>query len=383
VFNGKNARQVRDALAVMKRVAAGDFEARLTHITATGELGELLYTVNDLVDRCDAYVRESAACMDHVSNNQYFRCIIETSMQGSFLNASSTVNAALGAMQRKVSDFSIVADNFEETVKGVVETVSSAATELSASSEAMEHIAGTTSSKATIVAAAAEETSSNVGTVAAASEELTSSIGEISKQITNAATTTRNASRVSDRVGTQVAALKDAADQIKNAVSLINDIADQTNLLALNATIEAARAGEAGKGFAVVASEVKNLAQQTSKATEEIGGYVAGIESAMQDTIDGIAEISTKVVEIDQSTSSVSAAIEQQSAATNEIARNIEQASAGTADVTSNIADVTASAQETGSSAAQVNGAANDLAAQSESLRSMVDKFLIQVRKVA
>ena len=123
---GNNNDQVKAALTVMKKVAAGDFEARLLHIDAKGDLGELLHTVNDLIDRCDAYVRESAACMDHVSNNQYFRQIIETSMQGSFLSASQTVNGALGSMQQKVDDFTEIADNFETTVASVVESVSSA-----------------------------------------------------------------------------------------------------------------------------------------------------------------------------------------------------------------------------------------------------------------
>ncbi|MBT3703585.1 MAG: methyl-accepting chemotaxis protein [Alphaproteobacteria bacterium] len=374
--------EIAKVSAVAKAVANGNFEARVTRINDASPLAALMHDLNNMIDRTDAYVRESMACMEHVERNQYWRQIIETGMVGSYATASKTVNSALGAMERKVQDFTIVADNFEETVKQVVETVSSAATELTASSEAMESIAGNTSDKAVIVAAAAEETSANVGTVAAASEELTSSIGEISQQIANVAVTTRSATEQSETVSTQVSALNEAAEKIKNAVGLINDIADQTNLLALNATIEAARAGDAGKGFAVVASEVKALAQQTSKVTEEIGGFVNGIEDAMQETIGGISEITKMVVKVDEATTSVSAAVEEQSAATNEISRNIDQASAGTAEVTSNISEVTESAQETGKSAAEVNGAANELSLQSENLRVTVDKFLDQVRKV-
>lgn len=376
------AQNIVAALDVMKRVAAGDFEARLTNITAEGDLGELLNTVNDLVDRCDAYIRESAACMDYVSKNQYFRKIIETSMQGSFLNASKTVNAALAAMQQKVIDFTQVADNFEQTVGEVVETVSSAATELTSSSETLRQLASDTSEKSTTVAAAAEEASTNVQTVAAASEELTGSISEISQQVVNATTIATNATKISQNVGEQVEQLKEAADQISSVVGLINDIASQTNLLALNATIEAARAGEAGKGFAVVAAEVKNLAQQTAKATEDIGGFVSNIQGATEVTVSGIQEISSKVMEISEANSSISAAVEEQSAATNEIARNIEQASAGTGEVTSNIAEVSAASQETGDSATEVNSAATELSKQSESLRTVVDDFLVAVRKV-
>ena len=124
MFAKNNDAEIANALAVMKRVAAGDFEARITGIEASGDLGELLYTANDMIDRCDAYVRESAACMEHVSNNQYFRKIIETSMLGSFLNASQTVNAALGAMQKKVDDFGVIADSFERSVGSVVALIS-------------------------------------------------------------------------------------------------------------------------------------------------------------------------------------------------------------------------------------------------------------------
>jgi len=232
--NDVQAQNIAAALDVMKRVAAGDFEARLTGITAEGDLGEMLNTVNDLVDRCDAYIRESAACMDYVSKNQYFRKIIETSMQGSFLNASKTVNAALGAMQQKVIDFTQVADNFEQTVGEVVETVSSAATELTSSSETLRQLASDTSEKSSAVAAAAEEASTNVQTVAAASEELTGSINEISQQVVNATKIANEATEISNNVGQQVEQLKAAADQISSVVGLINDIASQTNLLARN-----------------------------------------------------------------------------------------------------------------------------------------------------
>ena len=297
------------ALEVIKRVASGDFEARLTNIKAEGDLGELLYTVNDLIDRCDAYVRESAACMDHVSKNKYFRKIIETSMQGSFLSASKTVNAALGAMQKKVDDFAEIADNFEATVGEVVEIVSSASTELSASSEALRHLAAETSERSTAVAAAAEEASTNVQTVAAASEELTGSINEISRQVQNATIMATDASKISKDVGHQVNQLQEAAGQINSVVGLINDIASQTNLLALNATIEAARAGAAGRGFSVVAAEVKTLAQQTSDATKEIGNYVSSIQGATEKTVSGISQISDKVSEISDANSSVLASV--------------------------------------------------------------------------
>ncbi|MGO1120848.1 methyl-accepting chemotaxis protein [Rhodovibrionaceae bacterium A322] len=382
MFSGSKNAQIKHALEVVQKVAAGDFEARIMNISAGGDLGELLHAINDLIDRSDAFVRESAACMEHASNHHYYRKIIETSMQGAFLGASRTANSALDAMQTKITDLSGIADQFENSVASVVDTLSSSATELSASSNTMQLVASDTSERSVTVAAAAEEASTNVQTVAAASEELSASITEIAHQVSGASSTASAASSLSDQVAKQVGSLKDAADQIEDAVKLINEIAEQTNLLALNATIEAARAGEAGKGFAVVASEVKSLAQQTSLATEQIGGYVARIQDATQTTVNGIDEVSDKISAINQANASVSAAVEQQTAATGEISRNIDQASEGASEVTTNIVNVTAAAQETGSAATQVNDAAVELSTQSESLKTEVDDFLVAVRKL-
>ena len=379
---GSNNSEIKRALAILEQIKAGDFEQRITRIKATGPLGELLHSVNDLVDRCDAYMRESAACMEHVSRNIYYRKIVETGMQGAFLNAARTVNAALDAMEKKSKDISDIAIDFENKVGGVVSTVTSASTELNAASESMSKVANDTSQQATAVAAASEQASKNVQTVASASEELTASIGEISSQVRTASKVADEASHTTQGVSSQVAELEGAAEQIVNAVQIITDIAEQTNLLALNATIEAARAGEAGKGFAVVANEVKSLANQTGKATEEIDGYVKSIQQATRAAVAGMNDVTAKVAQINQANNTVSTAVSQQSEATQEIARNIEQASAGTREVASNIVHVNEGAQETGSASSQVNGAARELSEQSESLKTVVDGFLEAVRKV-
>lgn len=382
MFFKNNDQQISKALAAIKKVEAGDFESRIHNITASGELGELLHTINDLVDRCDAYVRESAACMDYVSHNQYYRKIIEVSMQGAFLNASRTVNKALGAMQKKVDNFSQVAVKFETEIGGVVEMVSSASTELQASANSMGDLAERTAAKSTTVAAAAEEASINVQTVSAASEELTASINEISQQVSAASKVAQEAAESSSDVVGQVDQLKDASGRIQSVVEMITNIASQTNLLALNATIEAARAGEAGKGFAVVAGEVKSLAGQTAKATEEIQNYVQEIQSATEGTVSGISAISKKVDEIANANSAVAAAAEEQSVATQEIARNIEQASTGTTEVTANITDVSTDAGESGRAAGEVAEASNELSQQAEMLRQTVGGFLEDIKKV-
>jgi methyl-accepting chemotaxis protein len=180
----------------------------------------------------------------------------------------------------------------------------------------------------------------------------------------------------------KVQGLAEAAKKIGEVVALITDIADQTNLLALNATIEAARAGDAGKGFAVVASEVKNLANQTARATEEISAQIGGIQSATQDAVQAIGSIGGTIGEMNEIASAIAAAVEEQGAATQEIARNVEQAAMGTQDVTVNIVQVTQAANETGHSAGEVLTAAGELSKQAEILGSEMKSFIVEMRKV-
>ena len=273
-----------------------------------------------------------------------------------------------------------LADGFEASVSGVVETVATASTEMRASAEALSSTAEETSRQSTAVAAAAEQASTNAQTVATAAEQLSASISEISGQV---AQSTKISGKAVDTAATTTASvqgLADAAQKIGEVVQLINDIASQTNLLALNATIEAARAGEAGKGFAVVASEVKSLASQTAKATEDIASQVSAIQGATRNAVDSIKGISETIGQINEIATAIASAVEEQGAATQEIARNIQQASHGTNEVSTNIVEVTKAAGETGSAATQVLAAAGEVSQQSERLKSEVDRFLVAVR---
>ena len=271
---------------------------------------------------------------------------------------------------------------FETGVTGVLGAVKTASTTMEGTAQGMAATAEETSRQATHVAAAAEEASANVQTVAAATEELSSSIAEISRQVSQANAIAANASSEAERTNNQVKSLADAAQKIGEVVALITDIAEQTNLLALNATIEAARAGDAGKGFAVVASEVKNLANQTARATEEIGAQIAGIQTATGDAVVAIQGIARTIAEVSEAASAIAAAVEEQGAATREIARNVEEASRATADVSSNIAGVNTAASDTGESATEVMNATRKLLDQSEVLRREVEDFLGGIKKV-
>ena len=273
-----------------------------------------------------------------------------------------------------------LADEFETSVGGVVETVSSASNRMHETAQSMSATAEEASRQSTAVAVAAEQASANVQTVAAAAEELSSSIAEISRQVAQSAQIAGSAVREVDATNAKIQDLAQASQKIGEVVALITDIAEQTNLLALNATIEAARAGDAGKGFAVVASEVKNLANQTGRATDEIGGQISSIQSATQDAVDAIASIGRTIGEIDEITTTIASAVEEQGATTQEIARNVEQAAAGTNEVTANIGGVNRAASETGIASTEVLDSAGQLSEQSDLLQKEVDTFVSRVR---
>ena len=283
------------------------------------------------------------------------------------------------AEQRK-ADMYKLADQFENAVGEIIETVSSSSTELEAAANTLTRTAEHTQELSTMVAAASEEASANVQSVASASEEMASSVNEISRQVQEAARIAGDAVEQAHRTNDRVNALSQAATRIGDVVELINTIAGQTNLLALNATIEAARAGEAGRGFAVVASEVKALAEQTAKATSDITHQVAGIQTATRDSVAAIKEISGTIGRISEISSTIASAVEEQGAATQEISRNVQQAAQGTTQVASNITDVQRGASETGSASSQVLGSAQSLSLESNRLKLEVGNFLTTVR---
>ena len=289
--------------------------------------------------------------------------------------------AALAAHERKL-EMHQLANNFESAVGEIIETVSSAATQLEASASTLTKTAERSQELSASVAAASEQASANVQSVASSAEEMSSSVNEISRQVQESSSIATVAVDQARRTNDRVSELAEAASRIGDVVELINTIAGQTNLLALNATIEAARAGEAGRGFAVVASEVKALAEQTAKATGEISQQISGIQGATRDSVAAIKEIGDTIGRMSEIASTIAAAVEEQGAATQEIARNVQQAAMGTTEVSSNIVDVQRGTTETGSASAQVLSAAQLLSRDSSRLQQEVVRFLRNVRDV-
>ncbi|ABE38232.1 methyl-accepting chemotaxis sensory transducer [Rhodopseudomonas palustris BisB5] len=347
------ARPLKGLTSGLRELGAGNFDVVLPGLDRHDEIGDMAQAVESFKvmaqDRARAEA-EAKAQQEH-----------------------------LAAEQRK-RDMNKLADQFEEAVGEIVETVSSASTELEASATTLTDTAQHAQQFTTLVAAASEEASTNVESVASASEEMASSVTEISRQVQESARIASEAVTQAQETNDRVSHLSEAASRIGDVVDLINTIASQTNLLALNATIEAARAGDAGRGFAVVASEVKALAEQTAKATEQISQQVGGIQSATGQSVASIREISGTIARMSEIAATIASAVEEQGAATKEISRNVHHAAAGTHEVSVNIVEVQRGASETGSASAQVLTAAHSLAHDSARLKDEVSRFLRTVR---
>jgi len=346
------ARPLRSLVNLLQRMAKGE-DVEMTALTRRDEIGDTARAVESVKTMLAEKANREAL--------------------------AKTEQDKLAADQRR-QDMYRLANQFESAVGEIIETVSSASTELEASAGTLTSTAEHSQQLSIVVAAASEEASTNVQSVASATEELSSSINEISRQVQDSARMANDAVGQARTTTEQVSELSKAASRIGDVVELINTIAGQTNLLALNATIEAARAGEAGRGFAVVASEVKALAEQTAKATDEIGQQISGIQSATQASVGAIRDISGTIERLSEIASAIAAAVEEQGAATQEISRNVQQAAEGTHQVSSNVAAVQRGATETGSASSQVLGAAQSLALESNRLKVEVGNFLNTVR---
>ncbi|MCP4936650.1 MAG: chemotaxis protein [bacterium] len=372
----KARRAVLKVSTVCHDVGFGDFESRVLNINDAGEFGEMQHNVNHMIDRIDAFIREAQASTVAIAENKYFRRILPHGLYG-FLEANATIiNKATDIIQERVMSFEAETGEFKIKIDEIVEELADTSKNMIKASDQLGKGSTDTAARTQVVSTSAEDSSQNLQTISTAITELAASAKELSDHLSRSSSMTQQSVKKAKESRHKIAELRESTNRISQVIELIEDIADQTNLLALNATIEAARAGEAGKGFAVVAHEVKQLAQQSAKATSDITEQVNDIQQAMGNTVASIESISETIEELNDMTNSAASTVEEQSSATQEIAQSVTQVSVGTEVVSENIQSVSEIAKVTETMAGSFGQSATDLSNKASKLSGTIQEFM-------
>lgn len=378
---------IRQTVLVCESAACGDLEPRILHIAGEGELARMLHSINHLLDLTDAFVREAGASLQYASEDKFYRRVLLRGLHGCYRHGAKLINGATDQLAAKTHSLReatrarlTLADQFESTIQGVVETLAAAATELNVTADGMVQTARHTTKQSTAVAAASNQAAESMATVATAGEQLTLTTDHIERQVAESTRVADDAVRRVETSRETMRGLEHDSRQIGKVIKLINQVASQTRLLALNATIESARAGDFGKGFAVVASEVKTLANQTADATKQIEAQIGAIQITTGQAVEAITEMGRTIHHMNSLTDTIVQTVAEQRSVAGEIQGSMDHAVQRTQGVSSAMDHVLTATRETSDAAGQLQTAAGELSRLAESVRTEVVHFLEAVR---
>jgi len=372
---------------VCERAARGDLEVRLLNVDADEDLARTIHSINSLLDYTDAFIREAKAVLEYSAQGKFFRRVVLRGMNGAFFQASQVINSAAQEMQDKSKEIKqsnirrlLMADEFDEKVNGVTNTVAATAAKIQKTSTSLSEAAQQTSRRSTSAMEVSNQAVENIRNVSDSTIQLQDAFSQIDEQVNESASVVQRAVSEANHAKEIVAGLEKSSSNIDTVVETITAISKQTELLALNAAIEAARAGDAGRGFAVVATEVRKLAEETRSATQNAKQEITSVQNATKNAVSSINGFSGTVGQINESTSMIAKLVNNQRQATSVINSNVTEVANRIDDVTDNIQHASSAADETAGSADAMLISSNELNEQASMLSASVEEFLQDIR---